>query len=640
MLTTTGVICRDTQSNSEVAASFCSNLANPAGIGTLPQATTFAPDFRLALIDPAKIQAIAPEASTTALCAGQTFSFRLQDFYGSESWKTTCDPAEIVNHYKRVSTTGTLLSKYYMYGGYSDISYQAGKVLDDQIEFSTTAGGVVCMDTNTGQPVSAAQAGKCDYLVNQDGYGTYHVPAKLAFDLRKIYFDRAAVLAQSKSITNVDAMCNQDLQIRIYQGGTTYQTWRTSCDANSVRLHYAKVPTTARVSGFVFGYSDNGTQTRQVNLNTTDAVLCRDTDPSANGATVDASNCQYMANPASVNASIAITAQLNFTLQYAYINPADVRAKVPEITDASMATLCNSSYTSRSASGSTIDKTFKFRCTSEAIRNHYSYEVGSAAANYGLTSLPYPTTDAAPVEAPVEFYNTSYTCIDTDTTKASADPTMCQYMPNPAVKTITATFHPAYRKVLINAQKARDAFPYGTLADNQICNRNLTVYTRGVRDSSYDETWTTTCDANENLNPNHRNAITSPNVNTQPVMNRVIKTGADFDATLQLVANSSIYWSCISTETGQIVGPGVVGPCAYKSTPTTAEQSSRPVAATFSPGAAANVAGKVYISLADIQKAYPDATAATVAKYITTTGSKNFTLQGTDGTKTYNVFYK
>jgi hypothetical protein len=618
-----GVICRDTDTGRPATdATWCDALANPPEIGVFRQSATMSPSFRTIVLDRAAVLAKAPNvANMDEVCQSGFWRYGANSL--QEYWFVRCDPAAISARYVKVATSAspvtvqTTDSAKFLALGRADFA--------GSLSFTTAGSGVVCRDTTTGQP--ATDTTRCNALANPPSVGTMTVNATFSPSFRTVVFNWDDLLAQSPELTNKAQVCaNAGSTVPIALNGTSFATYKISCDPASIRAHYEKVATTAipntpprtQTYATVSG-GGSTTFTSPYEVNTLTNVKCRDTDTRT---FVTGGQCDYLANPSSVG-QIPVTATFLPATRRMYINWNDIKARAPEITDNSICSSTVSVYGTDSSTGAN----YRITCNADDVRMHYEKIPTYAQASATVATQKYSVVVGGagdPFDGRLSVHTlSSVSCRDTDTRATATG--MCDYMPNPAsigVFNLDATFSPQTRRVYVDWTKVSAIAP--TIANQTgFCSGGMTMSVYGSDyPSNSATTYTVTCNAND-VRPHYAKIPTYAQPTTTIVANRTypeIQAGAaaPFDGKLSVHTLSNV--KCRDTDTNAYV---TGGQCDYMVNPSNV--AVLPIDATFAPQLR-----RVYVDWTKIAAIAPD-----VTNQATFCSGMTVSINGYDNTASY-----
>ena len=548
--------CMDTTTGAAATLSgACSALPKPSDevaipVGSSAELRAIAPD-RAAIVD------AFPNMSAESVDLRCTTAQEVTVDRVSQTWKFSCDPEIVRNHYVRVATT------------VSNVSSQTVPLMGaSTYQVATHLSGIACIDTETGKP--AASSSVCAYLPQDATFGYFDIPTTNNAELRKIAFDWDALIARSPNLTNKDAWCSRIVSVR--PNGGTAVDWTISCDPDSTRNHYERYVSTLGTVGSAY----NVMPLQALAINGT-GVLCRDTDT---GADTASTHCAYLSKGGIEGRFSVPIVGASAVLQTVVLDEAAFRAVAP--TKAIADSWCSGtmSVNVRSSPADSSYDVFKVSCNPDDVREHYEKVVSTIAV---ATS----TSNILPMSDGIAYRMASYKCRDTDLPAGSAllPASACANFPTTGLgeMRVPVSSESQLRALNINRSDLAKAFPYATNVD-AMCGVNISIRQNATATTS--TSYKVNCENPEALRVHYESAIRSFSPSSSSY-NRLPLTSFSFDSDTtgcRDTDSASVYKDAASTTSCAYLAAGVqtkfsVPVVAYDTTAKTITLSRSAIAA-------------------------------------------------------------
>lgn len=369
------------------------------------------------------------------------------------------------------------------------------------LSYSTNATGVICRDKTTGNPATNPAA--CDNLPNPPSVGTIAVAATFQPTYKIAVIDKQALLSRAPTLTNISAACSESATFAVAGGGT--EAWRVSCTPADIASEYLAIGTKSNVMLMNDENDDRNAFPGAPNYNREIPInphlwegICRRI---STGEDVAMTNC----NPPETK--LYVPGTINPQTRFIYIAWEDMLNVMPEHRD--KAGFCSSSGTiqSNNGRGTVTNAPYKVSCDPHSVDMHYENVPTRAYPIATTTGNPtYSSDQGYDYTAPLKIDTTRLPiCTDTDTGLA-VDSAICANIPQGRVGnfSITATYSPAYRKVLINWDDILALVP-NALLKTTVCDMDVNI--SGVSNAG-STVFRTTCNP-EGIRRHHKKVPTS-----------------------------------------------------------------------------------------------------------------------------------
>lgn len=468
-------VCYDTQTGVPAPdQSVCSVIPKPTDDIEIP--AQFDSDMRVIQADYDSVASVMAYGDPDAICATTGISFNPGPGIAAQTWRVSCDPDFLRNHFKRVATTVTNIS-----------SQTVPLTGSGAYQITTAAAGLECIDTDTGQP--SAESWRCTYMPTGPDGGFFDVPSIFESQLRVVEFDWNWLLQKAPGLTNRDSFCNRAYSVKPGTSTVT-QSWTLKCDPGAARIHYERYASSITT---VAGNYNILPLANGLSLNAT-GIKCRDTDTGTDTADT---NCTYLSKGALEGVFQTPIIGFSRNLRRVALVEADLRALAPN--QAQVDTFCNGASLNLREEGSSANISYRLACNAEAIREHHQkvgFILATAATSYNI----FPISDG------FSFRVTDYRCRDTDPSANNLleASTVCQYYdgdPNGYYK-VPVQLEPQLLRLSIKRADIRALHPFVQEASlENLCKGSSNI--RNAGDTGY-KNYDITCDNPDALRLHHQ----------------------------------------------------------------------------------------------------------------------------------------
>ena len=455
-VTFTSYECRDARTGERSDAPKCTGLPNT---DDLQLETTHSVALRTFVIDAAEISARAPTVTGADKLCSTSAAVKVAGT--SQSWKVRCDPAEIAEHYEKYATTASSVLQSYPFP-------------NSQYQISTASAGVKCHDTSTG--LDALDQSKCAFLTNPASVGLLSFASGSNPDNRTVVVTRDTILAQSPRIANLDAFCKS--QVTVSTNGTN-ASWRMRCDPAALNEAFDSYVFNG---AFITQELPTANMTYQVST-----PKCRSL---STGEDVTTSFCDSLPDKYVTVQKIPVPILgTSRELRTIAIDPDEYR----NLLNNQNLNYCSSSVAIyRTGTSGSTDSWF-VRCGADELKEVYERRHTTLSGNV----TPYPKVGQATT---IAFRRNSEICWNTEKNAIETNTSKCSYITNSPVlyssTDIPATFSDQLRRVLVNTDDVKKAYPWNT---TNPCNQ--LVYVERSNSTTADG-WRTVCNPDE-VNPDN-----------------------------------------------------------------------------------------------------------------------------------------